>query len=165
MAAIAPVQPRLHAGPWAPASALQAVVRAVGAATEQSAAGRPFFGAAAGSVPGMRKVLSNDPMAALRQLGSGGGNVKLVVDGEAKEYDTSSGSHKIHPFCEEQGIQFSCIEGTCGTCAVEVKKGADILNGLTEAENSFFAGDAGAKRLACQCQINQGASGEVEVEK
>ncbi|KAJ9467890.1 hypothetical protein DIPPA_27211 [Diplonema papillatum] len=54
MAAIAPVQPRLHAGPWAPASALQAVVRAVGAATEQSAAGRPFFGAAAGSVPGMR---------------------------------------------------------------------------------------------------------------
>eukprot|EP01060_Flectonema_neradi_P037395 TRINITY_DN7517_c0_g1_i1.p1 TRINITY_DN7517_c0_g1~~TRINITY_DN7517_c0_g1_i1.p1 ORF type:complete len:174 (+),score=43.72 TRINITY_DN7517_c0_g1_i1:56-523(+) len=101
----------------------------------------------------------------LRELGSGSCNVKLTVDGETKEFDTSADSQKIHPFCEEQGIQFSCIEGTCGTCVVDVNKGGDLLNSLTEPENAFFAGDAGNRRLACQAQIKKGCSGEVECEK
>ena len=101
----------------------------------------------------------------LRELGSGKCCVKLTVDGETKDFDTSGNDQKIHPFCEEQGIQFSCIEGTCGTCVVDVNKGGNLLNSLTDPETAFFAGDAGDRRLACQAEIKKGSSGEVECEK
>eukprot|EP01059_Diplonema_ambulator_P032816 TRINITY_DN6617_c0_g1_i1.p1 TRINITY_DN6617_c0_g1~~TRINITY_DN6617_c0_g1_i1.p1 ORF type:complete len:180 (+),score=32.02 TRINITY_DN6617_c0_g1_i1:47-541(+) len=102
-----------------------------------------------------------------RACAAGSCSAKLTVDGETKEFDTTNTSHKIHPFCEEQGIQFSCIEGTCGTCSVDVNKGAAQLNGLTEQEIAFFGGaeSAGNKRLACQVQIKRGATGDIEVEK
>lgn len=141
------------------------------AAAVPSAAAAPLAAGAGGraAAAALSAALAAPPGlgAALAGRSAAADPATLIVDGESKGFDTSAKAHRIHPFAEEQGIQFSCIEGTCGTCAVEVKKGADLLNDLTKQEVAFFGSkeSAGDKRLACQAEIKQGAKGEVEVEK
>ena len=53
---------------------------------------------------------------------------------------------------EELGVPFSCQQGVCGTCRVEITEGADLLNELTEAEKSLGDRDQN-NRLCCQMKI------------
>ena len=68
---------------------------------------------------------------------------KEVQDGE-----------KIWDACEALGVPFSCKDGTCGTCMIDVVKGEENLTELTEKEEDL--GRDRTHRLACQCRINQG---------
>eukprot|EP01064_Diplonema_japonicum_P038750 TRINITY_DN949_c3_g1_i1.p2 TRINITY_DN949_c3_g1~~TRINITY_DN949_c3_g1_i1.p2 ORF type:complete len:161 (+),score=32.44 TRINITY_DN949_c3_g1_i1:73-555(+) len=160
MAAITPMTGMHNAKLVKEVLSADVVSRAVGAALDTVVATK---------VAGWSGVrLSDDLLENLKRVSAAGScSAKLTVDGESKDFDTASASHKIHPFCEEQGIQFSCIEGTCGTCAVDVNEGSKNLNSLTDAEVAFFgdAESAGNKRLACQVQLKQGATGVVDIEK
>lgn len=55
-------------------------------------------------------------------------------------------------------IQFSCREGTCATCIIEVLEGNENLNTPTEAEEVTLLPDELEDdiRLACQCSILRG---------
>ncbi len=60
-------------------------------------------------------------------------------------------------------IPFGCRRGSCGTCRIHIKNGAQSLNSLTEAERDLFATlmhVASDERLACQLTIQ---SGDVEI--
>jgi ferredoxin len=50
---------------------------------------------------------------------------------------------------EKLGVPFSCEDGVCGTCLIEVEEGMEKLNDLTEAEENM--GIEGKFRLGCQC--------------
>ena len=66
-----------------------------------------------------------------------------VKDGEA-----------IKEACEELGVPFSCTDGICGTCMIDIEDGEENLNELNQAELDM--GRDRKTRLACQCKINQG---------
>jgi len=65
----------------------------------------------------------------------------------------------INTACEELGVDFSCYDGTCGICKINIIKGQENLSELTENELDF--GMNKKNRLACQCKIKKG---EVEIE-
>jgi len=72
-----------------------------------------------------------------------GGGEKEIEDGEP-----------IRETCEELGVPFSCTEGICGTCMIDILEGEENLSELTQQEKDM---DRDRKRrLACQCKINQG---------
>ncbi|MFA5953271.1 MAG: 2Fe-2S iron-sulfur cluster-binding protein [Candidatus Pacearchaeota archaeon] len=60
---------------------------------------------------------------------------------------------------EELGIPFSCHQGTCGICVINLKKGEKNLSPLTK--NEKIMGMNKNIRLACQCKIK---NGDVEIE-
>jgi len=71
---------------------------------------------------------------------------------------------KLSDVAEQNGasINFSCKEGVCLTCLVNIVKGMENLNPKTENEASTLEA-FGAKpnqRLACQLTVN----GDVEIE-
>ena len=78
---------------------------------------------------------------------------------EGKNFEGADGG-PIQKACESVGIPFSCKEGVCGSCLVDVTKGAENLGELNDAEVSYGLTDKN-KRLACQCKIS---SGDVELE-
>ena len=61
--------------------------------------------------------------------------------------------------CDNLGVKFSCRNGLCGTCMIDVLKGEENLSPLTEAEKVLKRDRE--NRLACQCQIK---SGEVKID-
>ena len=66
-----------------------------------------------------------------------------IKDGEA-----------IKDAAEQLGVPFSCTEGTCGTCMIDVVEGEENLSNLTQEEEYM---DRDKKhRLACQCKIKEG---------
>jgi len=79
--------------------------------------------------------------------------------GETK-VDVADGE-SIIPACESLGVPFSCKEGVCGSCLIDVVEGENSLSDLTEAENSFGLTDK-KRRLACQCKMN---SGDVKIKQ
>lgn len=81
----------------------------------------------------------------------------IFVDEEKAEV-VDGGS--IQVACESLGIPFSCKEGVCGSCLVEVTEGEDNLGELNDEEVAFGL-DGKDTRLACQCKIT---SGDVKVE-
>ena len=60
----------------------------------------------------------------------------------------------IKEACEKLGVPFSCAEGICGTCMIDVVEGQENLSELTQEEKDM--GMNKTKRLACQCKIKNG---------
>lgn len=56
--------------------------------------------------------------------------------------------------CESIGVPFSCEDGRCGTCLVEVIEGSENLSPLNEKEQLF--GLAENERLMCQARLQKG---------
>jgi len=59
------------------------------------------------------------------------------------------------------GVPFSCEDGICGSCLVEVINGEDNLEDLNEAEKEFGLADK-KSRLCCQTRLK---SGDVEIKE
>jgi len=60
---------------------------------------------------------------------------------------------KIQKACEELGVPFSCTDGLCGTCMIDIVKGEENLSPLTEEEKDLERDRK--HRLACQCKIKR----------
>ncbi|HLA23604.1 MAG TPA: 2Fe-2S iron-sulfur cluster-binding protein [Candidatus Nanoarchaeia archaeon] len=60
----------------------------------------------------------------------------------------------IQNACEKLGVPFSCEEGTCGTCMIDIVSGEENLSELTEEERDLARDKT--HRLACQCKIKNG---------
>jgi ferredoxin len=75
-----------------------------------------------------------------------------------KTEEVSDGG-EIRPAAEKLGVPFSCGDGVCGSCLVQVVAGEDNLSDLTAAEKEFGLKDK-KKRLCCQVKIK---SGDVEI--
>lgn len=71
-------------------------------------------------------------------------------DNEVEVKDNNS----IREAAEQLGVPFSCTEGRCGTCMIDIEEGEENLSGLTPEEHDM-GGDE-KHRLACQCKIKQG---------
>ena len=56
--------------------------------------------------------------------------------------------------CENLGVKFSCRNGLCGTCMIDVLEGEENLSSLTEAEKLLKRDRR--NRLACQCRVEKG---------
>jgi len=61
---------------------------------------------------------------------------------------------EIRDACENLGVKFSCRNGLCGTCMIDILEGEENLSPLTEAENVLKRDRQ--NRLACQCKIEKG---------
>ena len=83
---------------------------------------------------------------------------KIINTKNNEEKKVPDGS-PIQKACEELGVPFSCTNGICGTCMINVIKGEENLSELTEKEDDL--GRDRKNRLACQCKIKQG---EVEID-
>lgn len=55
---------------------------------------------------------------------------------------------------EQLGVAFSCKQGICGSCKVEVLEGMENLEPKTEEEEAM--GCTGNERLLCQAKIKSG---------
>lgn len=61
-------------------------------------------------------------------------------------------------------VPFSCRDGTCGTCLIEVKRGGENLNAALEKEKetlAIYGGDENKHRLCCQCVIER--DGDIDI--
>ncbi len=67
---------------------------------------------------------------------------------------------RIQEQVESLGIPFSCKDGRCGTCLINVLEGKDNLTDLNDKEKEFGLLDK-STRLACQCHIK---SGNIKIE-
>ena len=76
---------------------------------------------------------------------------KFIIDNVEHEIPDGAALAEI---CEKSGVPFSCNSGVCGTCQIEILKGADNLGELNQEEKDL-AMDRN-HRLACQCKITQG---------
>ncbi|VVB79425.1 2Fe-2S iron-sulfur cluster binding domain protein [uncultured archaeon] len=61
---------------------------------------------------------------------------------------------QIKEACRKLGVPFSCEQGYCGICAIDILEGEDNLNELDENEKSM--GLDRKRRLACECKIKSG---------
>ena len=72
-----------------------------------------------------------------------------IINGNQEVKITPETNH-IHA-CESIGVPFSCEDGRCGTCLVEVVDGVDNLSPVNEKEKLF--GLAENERLMCQARL------------
>ncbi len=70
---------------------------------------------------------------------------------DTEEVNLADGSSLTEP-CQLEGIPFSCTEGTCKTCVIEVLEGMENLSEYSKEEQALLGG-VGKQRLACQCRI------------
>ena len=76
-----------------------------------------------------------------------------VIKTDAKEVQVPDGS--IPYEAEEQlGVAFSCKQGICGSCKVEVLEGMENLSPRNEEEEAM--GCAPNERLLCQAKVIKG---------
>ncbi len=78
---------------------------------------------------------------------------KIIFSDDGKEIEVKDGE-PIKDACENLGVPFSCSEGICGTCMVDVLEGQENLSELTQEEKDM--GRDKNHRLACQCKIKSG---------
>jgi ferredoxin len=78
---------------------------------------------------------------------------KLIDAQSGKEIEVENGEN-IRKACEQFGVEFSCEEGSCGVCAIEVFEGEENLTELTHYETHHLKDKK--HRLACQCKIKGG---------
>jgi ferredoxin len=76
-----------------------------------------------------------------------------VISKSGKIVEVEDGSELRDP-AEFLGVKFSCRNGLCGTCMIDVLEGEENLSPLTEAEKVLKRDEK--NRLACQCQIQKG---------
>ncbi|MBP7708186.1 2Fe-2S iron-sulfur cluster binding domain-containing protein [Candidatus Pacearchaeota archaeon] len=60
----------------------------------------------------------------------------------------------IEEACRKLGVPFSCEQGYCGICAINILEGEDNLNAVTPDEDNL--GLDKKRRLACRCKIKSG---------
>lgn len=60
----------------------------------------------------------------------------------------------IKEACRKLGVPFSCEQGYCGICSIDILEGENNLSELDEHEKSM--GLDKKRRLACQCKIKSG---------
>ncbi len=86
--------------------------------------------------------------------------ITLAVNG--KTYEVPDGTSFLD-FCEEQSADhpFGCTEGVCGTCVLEIVKGAENVSSPTQEELDTVENhtDIDGARLGCQIVVN----GDIEV--
>ena len=70
-----------------------------------------------------------------------------------KEIEVEEGSD-IADALKELGVPFSCEDGNCGTCMIEVEEGMENLSDRTESEQLMTFDNL---RLGCQCKIKNGS--------
>ena len=63
-------------------------------------------------------------------------------------------SKPIKEACKKLGVPFSCEEGICGSCMIDIVEGEENLSQLTQEEKDM--GRDRKHRLACQCKIKKG---------
>lgn len=80
---------------------------------------------------------------------------KLIMNGNMEEVDDGE---NITIAAEKLGITFGCYAGVCGSCKIDIIKGEENLNNLTDEEKAMKLNPT--KRLACQCEIK---NNEVEI--
>ncbi len=78
---------------------------------------------------------------------------KIIYEERKKEIEIKDGDF-IKDACEKLGVPFSCAEGICGTCMIDVVEGQETLSELTQEEKDM--GRDKNHRLACQCKIKRG---------
>ncbi len=78
-----------------------------------------------------------------------------IVFIDDQEREVADGT-AIMESCEAMGVPFSCTEGRCGTCVLEVLEGGENLAPRTEAESEMKLRDN--ERLACQTHIRTGTA-------
>ena len=78
---------------------------------------------------------------------------KIISLDSEKEIELKNGE-PIKEACEKLGVPFSCAEGICGTCMIDVIEGEKNLSELTQEEKDM--GMNKTRRLACQCKIKNG---------
>ncbi len=78
---------------------------------------------------------------------------KIIFSDDGKKVEIKNGE-QIKDACEKLGVPFSCTQGICGTCMIDVVEGQENLSELTQEEKDM--GRDKAHRLACQCKIKSG---------
>jgi ferredoxin len=76
-----------------------------------------------------------------------------LIKYEGKELKVPDGT-AVKDICKELGVFFSCENGLCGACRVDVKEGIENLGEMNQAESEW--GLRGNERLMCQCKIEKG---------
>ena len=77
-----------------------------------------------------------------------------IINSKTKEETEVKEGEPIKEACEKVGVPFSCNNGICGTCMVDIVEGEDNLSELTEQEKDLERDKK--HRLACQCKMKQG---------
>ena len=77
-----------------------------------------------------------------------------IISAKTNESREVPNGSMIREACEELGVPFSCTNGICGTCMIDIKEGKENLSELTEQENDLARDEE--HRLACQCKIKKG---------
>ena len=75
-----------------------------------------------------------------------------------KKLEVENGN-AVKNVCKELGVFFSCEQGICGACRVDVRKGIENLGERNQAESEW--GLRGNEGLMCQWKIKDG---EVDIE-
>ncbi|MCH8068110.1 MAG: 2Fe-2S iron-sulfur cluster binding domain-containing protein [Candidatus Marinimicrobia bacterium] len=78
---------------------------------------------------------------------------KVISSKSNREVSVENGS-EMRDACENLGVKFSCRNGLCGTCMIDILEGEENLSPLTEAEKLLKRDSK--NRLACQCKIEKG---------
>mgnify|MGYP001577588822 CR=1 FL=1 len=79
---------------------------------------------------------------------------KIICEEIKKEINVKDKDY-LKDACEKLGVPFSCAEGICGTCMIDIVDGQENLSELTQEEKDM--GMNKTRRLACQCKIKSGA--------
>lgn len=89
---------------------------------------------------------------------------KVTFKNSGDQIETAQGSF-LKDAVREKGwpIAFGCEDGVCGTCIIQVHKGKENLNPLSQNEEQtleMMCMKDGEHRLCCQCKVN----GDIEFE-
>ena len=76
-----------------------------------------------------------------------------IKSANGEEIEIKDGG-SIREACERLRVPFSCGDGICGTCRIEIIKGGENLSPLNEKEKAL--GGNNKKRFACQCKLKKG---------
>ena len=82
-----------------------------------------------------------------------------IINAKTKKKEIVKDGEGIIEPCTKLGVLFSCEDGHCGMCRIDIVEGKENLSELTEDEDNM--GMDRNTRLACQCKIK---SGKVKIE-
>ena len=85
------------------------------------------------------------------------GKIKSLMENHNQEIEIADGA-SIKDACKTLEVPFSCEEGVCASCKIEVVKGEENLSELTEPEKNL--GCDRKNRLGCQAKLK---SGDIEI--
>ncbi|MBD3203547.1 2Fe-2S iron-sulfur cluster binding domain-containing protein [Candidatus Woesearchaeota archaeon] len=77
---------------------------------------------------------------------------KIIYEGKKIDVEDNS---QITEACEKLGVPFLCYTGICKSCVINILKGEENLNEITEIEKEHDLEKS--MRLACQCRIKSGS--------